>query len=168
MPIKNNTPHYNCNIKLIIMYKTIIHCKNTWVTLTTVLGCLSCISVTRECDTIPNWCSWRRSFLVRVASLLFQNTYLVTFLAFLPQPCNQRTQGRCVCVRPKKQQISPEMLTYAFWKEGSISTIHPVQIVSTLWTLCVTHTKGMQLRWPKYGQSNLNCNICKHKYFWSQ
>ena len=46
----------------------------------------------RECDIIPNWCYQRRSFLVRVASLLLQKTYLVTFLAFLPQPCNQTLQ----------------------------------------------------------------------------
>ena len=31
-----------------IMY-TQLHCKNTWVTLTTFLGCPSCISVTKEC-----------------------------------------------------------------------------------------------------------------------
>ena len=27
-----------------------LHCKNTWVTLTIFLGCLSCINVTKECD----------------------------------------------------------------------------------------------------------------------
>ena len=29
-----------------------MHCKNTWVTLTTFLGCLSCINVTKECYQI--------------------------------------------------------------------------------------------------------------------
>ena len=34
-----------------------VHCKNTWVTLTTFLGCPSCISVTKECYQIGflNW-----------------------------------------------------------------------------------------------------------------
>ena len=30
------------------------HYENTWITLTTFLGCLSCISVTKEC-MLPNW-----------------------------------------------------------------------------------------------------------------
>ena len=29
-----------------------MHCKNTWVTLTTFLGCLSCINVIKECYQI--------------------------------------------------------------------------------------------------------------------
>ena len=33
-----------------MQFSNMLHCKNTWVTLITFLGCLSCISVTKECD----------------------------------------------------------------------------------------------------------------------
>ena len=34
-----------------------VHCKNTWVTLTTFLGCPSCICMTKECYQIGYWFS---------------------------------------------------------------------------------------------------------------
>ena len=58
-----------------------------WVTSTTFLGCLSCIRVTKECYQI----CWGGFSLVTWARLFFQETYL----ALLPQPCNQGTiQGQ--------------------------------------------------------------------------
>ena len=39
-----------------------VHCKNTWVTSTTILGCPSCISVTKECYQIGFLESSLRSF----------------------------------------------------------------------------------------------------------
>ena len=68
------------------------HCKNTWVTSTTFLSCPSCINVTKECYQIGflKVCRGASSF-VTLANLVFQKTYLATFLAFL---CSTTMQPR--------------------------------------------------------------------------
>ena len=134
------------------------HCKNTWVALTTFLGCLSCISVTKQCYQI--WFYWNfiseASSLVTVVSLFFQKTYLATFLAFLTQTTQPRNWGQ-MCKTNETTNLTRNANLYAFWKtilfwqKREVSLLHSVQIASTPWTLRVTHTKGMQRRWPKYG-----------------
>ena len=97
---------------------TYLHCKNTWVTLTTFLGCLSCINVTKE------------RYQIGKASLV---TLVLEDLAiwlhswhFYHKPCNQGTQGMQMS---KQQHTSPEMLIckfseklYILTRKGSTST----------------------------------------------
>ena len=90
--------------------------KNTWVTSTTVLGSLSCISMTKECYQI--------GFLDFIEELLLQLHQLVSLcsedlsISWLhfhhKHACNQGTlQGQmCKMIRSKKQQTSPELLIY--------------------------------------------------------
>ena len=116
-----------CTLHLLCFGLHVIHYKNTaWVSY------FFRFSQFQQCNQgmLPNWFYLRslRSFqasLVTVASLFSQKTYLATFLAFLPQTMQPRTQSRCV--KSKKQKISPEMLIYKFQKamlkEGSISTV---------------------------------------------
>ena len=61
-------------------------CKNTWVTLTTFLGRLDCISGTKNCYQIGFLENSLKSFSLvtsTLAGLLFQKTCLATFPAFL-------------------------------------------------------------------------------------
>ena len=53
-------------------YNLVYHCKNTWVTSITFLGCLSCVSVTKECYPI----SFLEGSFRTLASLFFQKTYI--------------------------------------------------------------------------------------------
>ena len=90
------------------------NCKNTRITLTTLLGCLSCIGVIKECYQI-GFIDEKRFFFSNLFSICLHSRH------FYHKPYNQGTQGKCV--RSKKQHISPDL--YAFWKkihEGSIST----------------------------------------------
>ena len=89
--------------------------QNTRVTLTTLLGCLSCISVTKECYQI----GFIETSLKSTSSVTLDNLFSICLHSghFYHKPCNQGTQGRCV------QHTSPDLC--AFWKkthEGSIST----------------------------------------------
>ena len=65
--------------------------KTLWVTLTTFLGCLSCINVTKEYYQIG------KANLVTLVSL-------ATSLAFLPHTMQPRNSGHaCRCARSKQQ-----------------------------------------------------------------
>ena len=68
-------------------------------------------------------------FCLLLASIIFQKTYLATFLTFQSQKhaTKELSQGRCVT--SQKQQTSPEMLIYVYMKgdtnltkEGSLLT----------------------------------------------
>ena len=75
-----------------------IHCKNTWVTSTTFSGCLSCIRVTKECYQIGFLEGSLMSFFISyISSSLFSENLLATFLALLPQACNQGTLQGQLC-----------------------------------------------------------------------
>ena len=98
---------------LIIRQCTLFNVASLWapfmhqITSNTFLGCLSCISVTKECYQIDFLeSSFKELFQFhQIVSLIFQNTYLfsedlfgqipfqktylATFLSFLPQLCNQ-------------------------------------------------------------------------------
>ena len=96
-------------------------------------GCLSCISVNKECYQIGSW--------------HFYHKHPTKELMYQGQACNI-----------KKPQILPEVLIYRLSekeilnliKEGSFSTtLFKLQAILELF--CFMHTKGMQLRWPKYG-----------------
>ena len=54
----------------------------------------------------------------------------------------------------KIKETSPEMLIYRFSNKKELLKIW---ITSTSWTLHVMHTKRVQLRWPKYGWTFLQC-----------
>ena len=71
------------------------HCKNTWVTSTTFLGCLSCIRVTKECYQIGFLEGSLRSFFT-LARLFFQKTYLTIFLEQSSSYCLQYLITFCV------------------------------------------------------------------------
>ena len=60
------------------------HSKNTWVTLTTFLGCLSCISVTKKCYQIGFLESSLRSFFNSFSEDLFSYNPGIS----VPKPCN--------------------------------------------------------------------------------
>jgi len=81
-------------LQYILLPSIIYHCKNTWVTLTTFLGCLGYISVTKKkCYQISFLESSLKRFFfsyITLAILFLQNTYLATFLAFLLQTVQPR------------------------------------------------------------------------------
>ena len=64
------------------------HCKNSWVTLTTFLGCLSCISVTKKCYQGFLECPLRNLFFSYISykSLISEDLF-----AYIP--CNHSNQG---------------------------------------------------------------------------
>ena len=89
--------HYFDYVTGLMKYFTVqIYCRNTWVTLTTFLGC---ISVTKECYQVGflTGSSLRSFSLLPFARLFFQKKYLATFLVFLPQACNQGTLQGQMC-----------------------------------------------------------------------
>ena len=125
------------------------------------LGCLSCINMFKECNFRE---SSLRSFssLVRLACLFLKKAYLATFL---PQPCNQATlPGQMNNInKPHQKYWFVDFLkrdtNLTKWRSLTSQLYTLIQTVSTPWTLRVsdvTHTKGMQVRWPKCGWSNLN------------
>ena len=122
------------------------HCKNTWVTLTTFLGC---ISATKECYQVGffDLIDWKRFSLVPFASLFFQETYLVTFLVFPPQVCNQGTlQGQMCKIKKKTRQkcwfISILKGYTNLTKEGSFSTTHCSSCKHFVNFKCHTHKRN--------------------------
>ena len=83
--------------------KKATHSKSKCVISTTFLDCSSCISVinvTKECYWIGFVkVQWEASYIIHAVS--FQKTYLAAFLAFLPQPWQQRN-GMDRCSTSKK------------------------------------------------------------------
>ena len=88
---------------MIANFKSSIHCKNTWVTSTTFLGCLSCTSVLKECYQIGfRECSlW--SFFSCISIVSLQNIYLATLIPGISTATMQpRSSSRGRCVHCKK------------------------------------------------------------------
>ena len=109
-----------------------------------------------------------RSFaLVTLASLFFSEDLFgyIPGISTTNHATKELSKGRCV--RSKKQQTSPEMCFLKgdtnLTKRRSFSTTLNYNCKHSLNLTC-QHTKGMQLRWPKYGQSNLNLStVCTCK-----
>ena len=83
-PIRSKAQNANictANISHIALW---LHCENTGY-FNHILGCPSCISVTKEHQIGFLESSLKSFFLVPLASILFRKTYLVTFLAFQSQ-----------------------------------------------------------------------------------
>ena len=112
------------------------------------------LSQLHQCDQgmLPNRflkVHWGTVSLVTLASIFFQKIYLVTSQAFLPQPCNQGTQGQ-ICKIKETTNLTRNVdflkgdtnLT----KEGSFSTTLCWNCKHSLNLMCHTPTKGIQLR----------------------
>ena len=147
-----------------------IHCKNTWVTLTTFQ-----LHLTRNADL---YAFWKLFYFNKEGSFDHGGIQidLDHWMAPLPycerEICRRRHHRRCPhqnhAVRARRllmatlQRICRDRLAEHHRvrlhdppRSGRSEyfltfQLHSVQIVSTLWTVRVTHTKGMQLRWPKY------------------
>ena len=107
----------------------VLHYKNTWATSTTFFGCLSCISVTKECCQIGFLEISLKSFFSSYISqyLLFRRPIWLHCLHFFHNHATHQELSKGRCVRAKKQQTSPEMLIYRLLEgdtnlEGSFST----------------------------------------------
>ena len=108
-------------------------------------------------------CAWRKHLQDKIwdwsgDELLFG--YIPGISTATMQPRNSISR----CITSKGWQTFPEMLLLKgdtnLTKEGSFSTTLGFKLhVSTPWNLHIMHIKGVQLRWPKYGWSNLNLSI---------
>ena len=89
-----------------------LHCKNNWVTLTTFLGCVSCISNQELLPIGILESSLRSFFFVTLASLFFFEDLFgyISGISSHSQATKELCRSRCK--RSKKQQTSPEMLVY--------------------------------------------------------
>ena len=86
----------------------LIHYKSTWVTSSTILGCLSCIIVTIIQEKLPNRLSKSTAELLVKLSLLF--VWLCFGISTTTMQPRNYSRGRCVQL--KQQQTSPEMIIY--------------------------------------------------------
>ena len=96
---RSNADHYH--------HILFVHCKNTWVTLTTFVGCPS------ECYQIGFLGSLLRNFFFSSISSALSSEDLFGYIPgiLVPKLCNQGTLPR-QCVTSQNQQTSPEMLIY--------------------------------------------------------
>ena len=118
-----------------------LHWKNTWVTSTTFLGCLSCISVTKEC--------YQMSFLEGSLRSVFISCRRPIWLHSWHYYHNHATKAGAVVWDQRNNKPHQKCWFMGFLKgdpnlrkEGSFSTKH-FQIVSIPWTLRVMHAKRM-------------------------
>ena len=128
-------------------FTALVHCKNTWVTSTTCLGCLSCISMTIIQETL------QIGFLVHwetFESLLSED--LFDYIPGIPAVIMQLRNSSNLTINVN-WRIS--LKRYQFNKCKKLLNYILVQIANIPWTLCHAH-KGMQLSWPKYSWSNPN------------
>ena len=147
---------------------TLLHCKNTWLTSTTHLGCLRWISVTKECYQIGLLKVCRgASSLVTLANLFFRRPiWLHSCHIYHNHACNQGTLQEQMNITSKKQQTSPECwfgFGIAGFLKGDTNLTKRKKLLSTSisWTSCVvTHTKmSPYIGLPKEWQSGYMGNV---------
>ena len=78
-------------------------CKNTWVTLTTFLGCLNCINVTKECYQIGLSNEVLSLFSSLVVKLSLQD--LFGYIPTTPMQQRKSSVGRCQSQQETRQEI---------------------------------------------------------------